>query len=211
MGGTRGHDRVHRAPSGLLLVERVVLRVRVDVVLLDADDLADTHDPGEEGVLTEVLEVAPGLRDAGEVDARGEEHVVRPCPGLEAGDLPPPVGVVDVERRRDADARRQGRRGRVDGAVAAADARGSVRHADQRDAELGDALEVTPDTGEVTVLEAVLVVVVRVHRQLEHLLLERHGVDEEVCTLLGGQGGVHPGQVVDLLGGRGGGGEAGES
>ena len=102
-----GDDGVLRRAIRLLLVGDEVLRHRDHAVLLHRADLGHRHRPGQERVLAEVLEVAPALRRAREVEPRPLEHVQRVVARLHADHVAELRGDAGIERRGDRHPRRQ--------------------------------------------------------------------------------------------------------
>ena len=188
----------------LLVVDRVVLAHRDDVMGLDRLRDLHPHDPGQVGVLGEVLEVAPGDLGAVQADAGPFEHVLAQGCGLRADQVAVLVGQLGVEPGGQRDRHGQRRRRRAGRAVAHADAHRPVGDPEARDAQLVDGGHVAldPDLGGEAVhlllgggLRDQGVDVDRLHVAVEllDLLLQGHGGDEQLGPLPGRKGGVRPG------------------
>ena len=100
-------DRVDPAAVPFLVVQRVVLHARRDVVVLDAAHHLGRHPADLVGVFAEVLEVAAAEGRADDVDAGSEDDVLVAVPRLRAQRLAEEPAHGRVPRRRQ---RRAGRK-----------------------------------------------------------------------------------------------------
>jgi hypothetical protein len=103
-------DGAHVTPVAFPVVGDVVFRRRDDVLGLDALDHGRPDLAGEQGVLGDVLEVAPAVRDPHDVDAGSEHHVLAVGLHLAGERAPERPGELRVERRGQRHRRRERRR-----------------------------------------------------------------------------------------------------
>ena len=130
---------------GFLFVADNVLRHRVDPLCLNALDGLDTHDTGQVGVLAREVEIASAVGMTHHVHQRPEQHLVPPQACFIAEHISQLPGQVGIERRPYGRGRRNRGGFRLGQARTAAQPGAAVCHADARDAELGDAVDVTRD------------------------------------------------------------------
>ena len=172
---------VDRVAVELLIVEDVMLRLREHRVALDASDRGGHHLAAQVRILAPVLEVPAIGRDARHVHTWAEHHVDALRVSLLAERL------AEAPRHRRIPHRSLGDAAREDGRplLQPDHARARVAHVDLRDAELRDRVDVP---GRAVVREPL--------RLAEgghvELLVEAHGLDEQVGTLLRRLVSVHP-------------------